>query len=66
MSAASLSPRLLASTDRLEGFEYRSEEETIWLTMHARQALARGGTSGMFVVTEADGNDVVATYALCC
>lgn len=65
MSAGYLPPRLLASTDRLEGFECRSEEQTIWLRKHARQAHARGGTSRVFVVTEAGGSDVVAYYAWC-
>lgn len=65
MSAGYLSPRLLASADRLDGFECRSEEQTIWLNKHARQAHARGGTSRVFVVTEAGGSDVVAYYAWC-
>ena len=65
MSAGYLSPRLLASADRLDGFECRSEEQTIWLRKHARQAHARGGTSRVFVVTEAGSSDVVAYYAWC-
>lgn len=65
MSAGYLSPRLLASADRLDGFECRSEEQTIWLRKHARQAHARGGTSRVFVVTEAGGCDVVVYYAWC-
>ena len=65
MSARYLSPRLLASDDRLDGFECRSEEQTIWLKKHARQAHARGGTSRVFVVTEVGGSDVVAYYAWC-
>jgi GNAT superfamily N-acetyltransferase len=59
------SPRLLASADLLDGFECRSEEQTLWLKKHARQAHARGGTSRVFVVTEAGGSDVVAYYAWC-
>ena len=65
MSAAWLSPRLLASTDRLDGFECRSEKQMIWLNRHAPQAHARGGTRKVFADAEADGNDVVATYELC-
>lgn len=65
MSAGYLSRRLLASAERLYGFECRSEEQTIWLRKHARQAHARGGTSRVFVVTEAGGCDVVAYYAWC-
>jgi len=65
VSARYRSPRLLASADRLDGFECRSEEQTIWLRKHARQAHARGGTSRVFVVTETGGSDVVAYYAWC-
>ena len=65
MSAGYQSPRLLASADLLDGFECRSEEQTLWLKKHARQAHARGGTSRVFVVTEAGGSDVVAYYAWC-
>ncbi|MEO1003300.1 MAG: GNAT family N-acetyltransferase [Cyanobacteria bacterium J06638_7] len=65
MSATYRSPRLLAAADRLDGFECRSEEQTIWLRKHARQAHARGGTSRVFVVTEVGGCDVVAYYAWC-
>ena len=65
MSAGYRPPRLLASADRLDGFECRSEEQTIWLRKHARQAHARGGTSRVFVVTEVGGSDVVAYYAWC-
>ncbi|MCP9900560.1 GNAT family N-acetyltransferase [Cyanobium sp. Cruz CV13-4-11] len=65
MSAGYLSPRLLASSDGLDGFECRSEEQTNWLRKHARQAHARGGTSRVFVVTEADSSNVVAYYAWC-
>lgn len=65
MSSTYRSPRLLAAADRLDGFECRSEEQTIWLRKHARQAHARGGTSRVFVVTEVGGSDVVAYYAWC-
>ena len=65
MSAGYLSPRLLASSDRLDGFECRSEEQTIWLRQHARQAHARGGTSRVFVVNDVGGSDVLAYYAWC-
>ncbi len=65
MSADYLAPRLLASADRLDGFQCRSEEQTIWLRRHARQAHARGGTSRVFVVTEVGGSDVVAYYGWC-
>jgi hypothetical protein len=60
VSAGYLAPRLLASADRLDGFQCRSVEQTIWLRRHARQAVARGGTSRVFVVTEVGGSDVVA------
>jgi hypothetical protein len=63
VSGGCLSPRLLASADRLDGFECRSEEQTIWLRKQARQAHACGGTSRVFVDTEAGSSDVVATYA---
>ncbi len=65
MSAGYLSPRLLASSDCLDGFECRSEEQTNWLSRHACQAHARGGTSRVFVATEVSGRDVVAYYAWC-
>jgi GNAT superfamily N-acetyltransferase len=65
VSASYLSPRLLATSDRLDGFECRSEEQTIWLRKHARQPHARGGTSRVFVVTEVGSSDVVAYYAWC-
>jgi GNAT superfamily N-acetyltransferase len=65
VSGGYLAPRLLASADRLEAFECRSEEQTIWLRKHARQAHARGGTSRVFVVTEAGRSDVVAYYGWC-
>lgn len=65
MSAGYLPPRLLASSDRLDGFQCRSEAQTIWLSRHARQAHARGGTSRVFVVSEVSGSDVVAYYAWC-
>jgi GNAT superfamily N-acetyltransferase len=65
VSGGYLSPRLLASGDRLDTFECRSEAQTIWLNRHARQAHARGSTSRVFVVTEVGGSDVVANYAWC-
>ncbi|MCP9883518.1 N-acetyltransferase [Synechococcus sp. ATX 2A4] len=65
MSASYLSPRLLASADRLDGFECRTDQQTLWLRKHARQDHARGGTTRMFVVTEASSSDVVAYYAWC-
>jgi GNAT superfamily N-acetyltransferase len=65
VSASYLSPRLLAPADRLDEFECRSEEQTIWLRKHARQAHTRGGTSRVFVVTEVGSSDVVAYYAWC-
>lgn len=65
MSTSYRPPRLLASSDRLDGFECRSDEQTLWLRKHARQAHARGGTSRLFVVTETGGSDVVAYYAWC-
>lgn len=65
MSGGYLAPRLLASADQLDGFQCRSEEQTLWLRRHARQAHARGGTSRVFVVSEVGGSDVVAYYAWC-
>ena len=65
MSAVDLALRLLASADRLDGFQCRSQEQTIWLQRHARQAHARGGTSRVFVVTEVGGSDVAAYDAWC-
>lgn len=65
VSAGYLAPRLLNSADRLDSFQCRSEEQTIWLHRHARQAHARGGTSRVFVVTEVGGSDVVAYDAWC-
>ncbi|MFN9644862.1 MAG: N-acetyltransferase [Cyanobacteriota bacterium] len=65
MSAGYRVPRLLASTDRLDGFQCRSEEQTNWLHRHARQAHSRGGTSRVFLVSEVGGCDVVAYYAWC-
>ncbi|AFY29112.1 hypothetical protein [Cyanobium gracile] len=65
MSAGYLSPRLLASSDRLDGFQCRSEAQTNWLRKHARQAHTRGGTSRVFVVTEVGSSDVVAYYPWC-
>ena len=65
MSAGYLSPRLLASSVRRDGFECRSEEQTIWFRQHARQAHARCGTRRVFVVNEDGGSDVVAYYGWC-
>ena len=58
-------PRLLAAADQLDSFGCRSHEQTRWLIDHARQANASGGTSRVFVVTEADSHDVVAYYGWC-
>ena len=58
-------PRLLAAADQLDSFACRSHEQTRWLIDHARQANASGGTSRVFVVTEADSHDVVAYYGWC-
>ncbi|MFM8660081.1 MAG: GNAT family N-acetyltransferase [Cyanobium sp.] len=55
----------MASADRLDGFQCRSEEQTLWLRRHARQAHALGGTSRVFVVSEVGGSAVVAYYAWC-
>ena len=57
-------PRLLQPGDRLDAFECRSVEQTRWLHHHARQADA-AGTTRVLVVTQPDGNDVVAYYAWC-
>lgn len=55
-------PRLLGNDDSLGQFQCRSEEQTLWLRHHARQANA-AGTSRVRVVNPVGGSDVVAYYA---
>lgn len=55
-------PRLISPTDKVGGFVCRSTEQTEWLRDHARQANS-SGTARVLVVTETDGNEVVAYYA---
>lgn len=55
-------PELLGPAHELEVFSCTSVEQTDWLKRHARQSMATG-TSKVFVVTSADGHDVVAYYA---
>lgn len=55
-------PRLLGYDDGLDQFQCRSEEQTLWLRHHARQANA-AGTSRVRIVTPVGGKDVVAYYA---
>lgn len=58
------SPRLLESDDTIESFECRSQEQTLWLRHHARQASATG-TAKVLVVTQPGHREVVAYYAWC-
>jgi GNAT superfamily N-acetyltransferase len=55
-------PELLAPAHVLDAFSCASVEQTDWLKRHARQSMATG-TTKVFVVTPADGHDVVAYYA---
>ena len=58
------SPRLIAASDDVDGFECRSGEQTQWLRHHSRQANA-SGTSKVLVVTPSGRTEVVAYYAWC-
>ncbi len=62
MSDRYLPPRLLKPSDRLDTFECRSNEQTLWPRQHARQAHATE-TSKVRVVTQPDSDEVVAYYA---
>jgi GNAT superfamily N-acetyltransferase len=55
-------PRLLETSDNLDGFACRSVEQTEWLVHHARQGHA-AGTATALVVTQHHSDDVVAYYA---
>lgn len=55
-------PEPLGPVHDLRGFACASEEQTDWLITHARQSMAVGMTR-VFVVTPAQGQDVVAYYA---
>lgn len=55
-------PEPLGPAHDLQGFVCASEEQTDWLITHARQSIAAGLTR-VFVVTPANGQDVVAYYA---
>jgi GNAT superfamily N-acetyltransferase len=57
-------PEPLADHHDLGGFTCRSTEQTEWLRRHARQS-ASTGTTRVFVVTEPDGDTVVAYYGWC-
>lgn len=57
-------PRPLQPSDHTDGFLCRSSEQTTWLRRHAGQS-STAGTTKVFVVTQADGSEVVAFYAWC-
>jgi GNAT superfamily N-acetyltransferase len=57
-------PRLIASTDEVDSFTCRSSEQTQWLRRHAKQS-ASAGTTRVFVVTQQDGDIVIAYCAWC-
>jgi GNAT superfamily N-acetyltransferase len=57
-------PRLITATDKVEGFNCASTEQTQWLRRHAQQS-ASTGTTRVFVVTQEDDSTVVAYYAWC-
>lgn len=57
-------PVLLHATHHLDQFECRSEEQTEWLRLHARQSSSSGMTR-VLAVTPTDSEVVVAYYAWC-
>ena len=57
-------PRLIETSDDVDGFQCRSDEQTQWLRHHARQANA-AGTCRVLVVTQPNSVEVVAYYAWC-
>jgi GNAT superfamily N-acetyltransferase len=57
-------PEPLHDSHDVAGFLCRSSEQTDWLRRHARQS-ARTGTTKVFVVCEAGGDEVVAYYSWC-
>ena len=64
MTARYLPPRLLESSHETDRFLCRSDEQTLWLRLHARQA-AGVGTAKVLVVTRPRDAEVVAYYAWC-
>jgi GNAT superfamily N-acetyltransferase len=57
-------PEPLGDHHDLTGFRCRSSEQTEWLHRYARQS-ASTGTTRVFVVTDHDGDQVVAYYGWC-
>ncbi|HEY5266118.1 MAG TPA: GNAT family N-acetyltransferase [Acidimicrobiales bacterium] len=55
-------PRLITAADDVEKFSCRSSEQMQWLHRHAKQS-ASTGTTRVFVVTQQDGDVIVAYYA---
>lgn len=64
MSGRYRAPEPLADHHEVSTFTCRSTEQTDWLRRHARQSNGVG-TTKVFVVTEADGDAVVAYYGWC-
>ena len=57
-------PTPLTSHHVLEHFVCSSTEQTQWLTQHARQS-ASGSSTKVFVVAEANSEEVIAYYSWC-
>lgn len=55
-------PRLLEDSDDVDRFRCRSEEQTLWLRHHARQANAVG-TSRIHIVGQPGSREVIGYYA---
>lgn len=64
MTGAYRPPQLLGDHHDLTGFRCRSSEQTEWLRRYGRQS-ASTGTTRVFVVTDRDGDQVVAYYGWC-
>lgn len=64
MSGRYRAPEPLADHHEVSAFTCQSTEQTDWLRRRARQSTSVG-TTKVFVVTEADGNAVVAYYGWC-
>lgn len=64
MSGRYRAPEPLADHHEVSTFTCRSTEQAEWLRRHARQSTGVG-TTKVFVVTEVDGNAVVAYYGWC-
>lgn len=64
MTSAYRTPELLADHHDLSAFRCRSPEQTEWLRRYGRQSSSTG-TTRVFVVTEHEGDRVVAYYAWC-